>query len=148
MALVDELLPVLRDGRGLIGEFGLRPYTITIQIYSYSGGVTLDGTKTLESSSELVEAGNQPVKVRWPTGDEIAIGQASGGDLIVGPITPSNSSGGYTPAQLLGQNASSGQVVLYYATGPGIESGAYFRLKSSDLDNVFGYTLTLAPLEA
>lgn len=147
MALVDDLLPVIRNGRGLIGKFGLRPYTISLNIYSCSGGVDLSGTQTLESTTPLVEADSQPVKVRWPTGEEVALGQAAGGDLIVGPITPSNADGGFTPAQLLGGNATNGQTVMYYVTGPGIESGAYFRLKSSDMDNVFGYKLTLSPVE-
>lgn len=144
MALVDDLLPVLFEGRGLIGEFGLYKYTVTRRLHSWSGA-DMSGTETV-TTTPIVEANGQPPKVVKPNVQELALGELAPGDFVVGPITPSFSGGGYTPIELGVGSAIVGQVVDYLVTGPDLPDGAVYAVKAIHADNPFGYMLHLTPI--
>ena len=145
MSLVDDLLPTLSNARGLIGEFGLRPYTVTRQVHSWSGTYPGEGTETV-TETEITENG-QPPKVRKPKDEEIALQQMASGDFVVGPITPSFGGGGYTPIELDGGSSlAAGEVLTYKLVGPDIPNGNIFAVKAIHADDPFGYMLHLSPL--
>lgn len=145
MTLVDDLLPTLYAGRGLIGEFGLYKYTVTRRVHSWSGSSLGEGAETVTSTA-ITEANGQPPQVVKPSDEEIALNYLASGDLVVGPITPSFNGGGYTPAELDGGSLSTGETLDYLVTGPDLPNGAVFMVKAIHADNPFGYMLHLAPV--
>lgn len=145
MTLADDLKALARDIRAIPGQLGIRPYTVTVRVSSWSGGAIGEGTETVVLDTAIVEGGGQSPKVRRPNSEEVALGALDAGDLVVGPITPSPA--GFTHTQLTGGTATTGQLVSYIVTGPDWDSGtARFRLKAIQTDRALHTTLTLAPV--
>jgi hypothetical protein len=136
MSLVEDMLSVLDEGRGLMGEFGLIPSQLTIRTRTWSGLRRDVGTAT---DVDLVLPPRY--EVREVNGREIMSsgGEYTKGDVRVGPITPKNATSGYTPDELKPVGAK-GIEIIYIITGP--LAGDY-RLLDLSVDDPFGYVLTL-----
>jgi len=145
VTLADDLKPLLSTIRSIPGQLGLRPYTVAIVLKEYGGDTPGDGIEQ-ETVTEITEANGQPPKVRFLTDEELAVGGLGSGSVKVGPITPSNLSGGVSWAALTQTEAANNTVRAYRLTGPQFPDGADFMLVGSDSGRALHYTLTLAPV--
>lgn len=146
MALAQELLPTFFAGRGLIGEFGLRPFRVYVIRRAWTGTHTGDGTSS-DVVTEIVEGGGNPPKVVFVNEEKLALGGLPAGTLDVGPITPEHQGGGTSLALLSGQNVERGEQLLFRVEGPGMgPTGRLYALDSLKTDSPFGWMLRLQPI--
>lgn len=128
--LSDDILPIVDDAWTLVDDLGFSPNSITIRTRTWSGGEVQVGDPTV---SDLVLEPNPPTKEIG--GDKI---------LLVGPITPTHSAGGYSYAQLRPSDVA-GTEYYYIVTG---NNGANrYALKSIDTSESFEMMLVLEALE-
>lgn len=139
MTLRTDLLPVVDELRGLAGPsgFDVRTSKLTIRKRTWAGGRRGLGPAA-DSDIELA----QIYKMRELSSKEVAGsgGLFEMGDIKVGPITPTDvSGGGYTEAQLA-PDGSTGTEVIYVVTGD--LAGEYTRIKLNKT-KPFSWYLTL-----
>ena len=146
MALAQDLLPVVFGARGLVGEFGLRPYTVSVIHRTWTSGQTGDGTPS-DVETPITEANGQPPKVRALNGEERALLNLGSGSWEIGPITPDFPGGGTAIATLIGpESPLPGDEFFYRLVGPEYPTGALFRLHEVKSDKTFGYRVTIKPV--
>lgn len=126
MTLRTDLLPIVDELRALAGPsgFDVRTSGLTVRTRTWAGGKRGIGPV---SDSNLVLA--QIYKIREVSTREIASsgGLFEMGDVRVGPITPTDvSGGGYTAAQLAPEGQT-GTEVVYVITGD--LAGEYARVE-------------------
>jgi len=123
--LRDDLLPVLRDGRQLIQDLGLRPYRVVVRTRTWSGSKVRLGTPT-DSDLEIVP---RP-KVTEKDGDALlSVEKIDLGTYTLSQLNPSDVAG----------------VEFYYSvTGPNGEFP--YSLKSIDTSPRFGFRMILETL--
>jgi hypothetical protein len=151
----QTILSDLDEIRGIAGELGLRPYTVTVQLLTYSGLRVGLGTKTAGPVLTLQNISSgpfpQPVRVRQLTRKEIV---ASGGlytdrDFKVGPMTPAYGAyvnqfaGGNTDAQLDPEATIYPTEVIWAMTGPGLPAGGATCAKIGEEATALHYFLFL-----
>jgi hypothetical protein len=143
----DELLGDLDEIRGIPGELGLRPFSVQLEITTWTGArAGLPGPGTGGSTVAVVALYNtgpnpqvatvQPVQVRQLTRQEVI---SSGGlytnrDLKVGPLTPqfaaalTQPGGGYLSGNLDPEATITATEIYWRVTGPGFPAaGAIFE---------------------
>ncbi len=118
--LVQSLLPVLDDARGILDSFGLRPFEVFVRTRTWSGGFVGQGTATDETTAITVGGGLRPKVVEVKSKDVVA----SGGTIAatrykVGPLTPDYGAGG-TQADVIDPVVEPGREVHFIVTGPGL----------------------------
>lgn len=135
--LVDsDFLADLDEIRGIAGELGLRVYSVTLQVVTWSGSRAGQGTKTtapisLTNTAPLSGDPAPPVRVRQLSRKEVI---ASGGlytdrDFKVGPITPAFAAtiaqygGGYGDQQIDPAATSTPTELVWSVTGPSLPIG-------------------------
>jgi len=141
MSFRTDFLSVVDSIRAIAGPsgFDIRTSQLTIRTRIYTNG-RRNSTDTYVDT-DLVLA--QFYKVRQMTTREIAGsgGAYELGDIVVGPITPSDGAGvGYTEAQLDPRTAVDGTEFIYVLTGA--HAGKY-NLKELRSTSAFHYTLVL-----
>lgn len=129
MTLRDDLLPTFQYARNLIDDLGLRVHRVIRRKVTWSGGSLRLGEPCVDDLEilprpKIVEQGNI---------------------LVVGPITPKFSGGGYDledlrPAAMFEQDTN--VEVSYFTDGP--RSGEWV-ITDLDLVKAFGYFFTLEP---
>lgn len=131
MSFQDSLRSLANGVRGIATDFGVRNYSVTIRTETFADSNQL-GTPTV---SDLTLTPRPKVR-------EASMGR----ELIVGPITPSHSGGGYTVAQLNPvETASTSVRVTYRVTG---DNGTKeYVLKDIDTGRGYSYFLTLHSLD-
>lgn len=127
-------------------QFGIRPYTVSVVLRTWSGSYTGDGSPT-DTETSVTEANGAAPKVRWLDGEERALNDLPEGSLEVGPITPDFAGGGTSIGTLTQTAASSQDEVLWKVTGPEFPSGALFRVADVTSHRALHYTVRLKPLE-
>jgi hypothetical protein len=149
----ERFLRALDRIRGLPGRIklrdnGLRLYTVTIRVRTWSGtrpGVDAS-TSTDADTVFWVDAGTHKTRVVQVTQRDIV---ASGGvytdqDVKVGPITPLYTTGGYDITAFDPNETTAPAEVLFRIDGPGMgSSGAWFRKVGQDVTKPFSYYFTL-----
>lgn len=101
MALIDDLLPVAFNARGIAGTLGARPHTVTIVIRHYAGQHT--GEEPIsEERIQILEGDGQSPRVSQMKTEEIALGGFPPGTLKIGAITPEFDGGGTSDESLFG----------------------------------------------
>jgi len=132
MSFRTDLLKTVVKLRELPGPTNFDIYTSTVVVRhrTWSGGEVKLGTPT----DIEIELFPRP-KVR----------DAGNGSITIGPITPQNAEGGYTPDQL-NPTESDGVESYYIVTGADGDERAY-KLTEIDDRRAFGYTLTLQALD-
>lgn len=131
MTFASKLLPALTKIRAIPGPTGLgvRSTSVVLRTRTWSGGRVQLGTSTVVDLEILPRP-----KVRK---------EGESGNLVVGPITPSNLAGGYTPAQLHPSDAA-GSEYYYVVTGPeGVARN--YAARWLDDRHPFSYYLHLDP---
>lgn len=129
MALRDDLLPTVEAARGIADDLGLRTTRVYVLRRSWSSGDARMGEAT-DTEFEIVP---RP-KVK----------ELGGGVVLVGPITPEHSAGGYAPSELLPADVD-GVEHLYKLVGPSGDV-ELFRLAAVEPRRPFRYMLTLQTL--
>jgi hypothetical protein len=145
--IADSLRGLANDIRAIPGQFGIRPYTISVTTRTRSGTYGLQGGAA-NSTTAITEADGQPPKVRWLNDEEIALGSLPRGAVRVGPITPSHTGGGGADfATITGQDNDETEILYYTLTGPDFPNGAKYKLSQAHSDRALHYTLVLTPVE-
>ena len=145
MSAADGFRKALYGARAIAGTLGLRPYTVSVSVRSWSGDVVGEGIASV-STTAITESAGQPPKVRWLSGEDIALGGFASGSVEVGPITPSFPGGGTAIATITGNGATTGQLMHFTLTGPEFPNGARYSLKDISSDRALHYMLTLEPI--
>lgn len=144
MTLADTLKPILYSVRAIPGQLGLRPYSVSILIGTWSGEHTGRGDTIIEQTA-VTEGNGQPPKVRQLNTEELALGNLGKGSLRIGPITPGFNGGG-NPIENLKPCVAAGQTVHVMVTGPEYPNGAKFALKSFGSDHALHFTMDVEPV--
>lgn len=105
--LVDDLVPLVDDLRGLHTTFGTRPYTVHLVRTKWSGGDRGSGTESVTSDlaitpTPLVSETDALTQVFSP------VGRGEQGDLTIGEISLT-----YTEAQLLPRDVAVDEQFFY-----------------------------------
>lgn len=146
MSFASDIRDSLDAIRGIPGEMGLRPHSVTVRVTTWSGARVGLGTATTTSTALYVGAGAQNPKVRQLSQRDVI---ASGGkytdqDLRVGPVTPSYTGGGVAHATLDPSTSSSPTEVRFLVEGPGFPSaGALCERVGDETDSALHYYLIL-----
>jgi len=141
VSLAVNLLPVLNSARTLVADLGLRRYTVTRRLRTWSGGMVGMGQPT---DVDLVLTPNPKVR------------EIDENTVKVSHITPSNGTIGYTLDQLrpLSAPEPANQEFFYILNGPngeiryalvGVDSGD--GPAAGDGTGSLRYTLTLQSLD-
>jgi hypothetical protein len=148
----SDLRQSLDEIRGIAGELGLRPYTVTLRTRTWTGQRPGKGMPT-ETSTELLNGAGQPVRVQQvSTKDVIASGgQLSDRQLRVGPMTPAYAAslglpaGGYVDGQIDPPlpGVPTPTDVQWIVTGPSIPPGGIVYDKIAEEATSFHYFITL-----
>ncbi len=146
MTFRDGLLPMLDSIRGIPNELGLRLFTVTVVVRTWSGSRVGLGTKT-DVETELTVAGDAaPIRVRSLKSQEVI---ASGGlytsqDFKAGPMTPAYPGGGVDIATILPAPTATPTEVLWRIEGPGMASdGTWFTQIDNTSDANLHYYVIL-----
>jgi hypothetical protein len=149
MTLRDVLLPAVNKIRTIPNTIGIRLFTVTVRVRSWTGDrVGLGAITTTDTA--LANLNGSPPKVRQLSGDDVV---ASGGTLSdqmfeIGPLTPSYIEGlstlGTTGNAINPPTTDGPQEILYVITGPGlVDGGIICKRISDDTDRPFRYTVTV-----
>lgn len=123
MSLRDDVLPIINAGWQTVQDLGFAPYTVTIRTVTWSSGEVGTGTPTY---SDLTLSPNPLVEEK-----------EDGTALLIGPIQPAHSGGGYTYAQLRPTDVA-GQEFYYRVTGVnGTHEYALVHLDSTSPNGLF-----------
>lgn len=148
--LRDNCLPIFESARVLLADAGLRRFDVVMRVVVWSGQTAGEGTKTTTDTALLIQ-GKRPGVRRVSQKDVVA----SGGtyedlDMRIGPFTPSFTgaigpipSGGLEPVAFNPAADTSTREVYYKLTGPGLESGAWFKKIEQNSHSAFSYYLTV-----
>lgn len=146
--IADSLRGLANTIRAIPGQFGIRPYTVSVTTRARSGTYGLEGGAA-NVTTQITEADGQPPKVRGLNDEEIALGTLPKGAIRVGPITPSHSAGGGADfATIVGQDNAETEILYYTLTGPEFPDGSKYKLARAHSDRAIHYTLDLAPVES
>lgn len=143
--LAEQLRKTCYAVRAIPGALGLRPHTVEIVTGVWSGSHTGEGLVT-EGSTPLVEANNQPPKLRWLTQEERALGDLAEGSVVIGPVTPAFQGIGIDIGAFNAAALGRGQTLHLKITGPQHPRGAIYRITNLSADHSMHYTITAAPV--
>jgi hypothetical protein len=145
MSLRDDLLGVLDAVRGIPDDLGLRQYTVTVRVRTWSGSRPgVDASTATDVDTPIwVDAGTHKPKVRQVTQREVI---ASGGiysdqDLRVGPITPPGPSSDNSDVTVFDPVPGAEPIEIFFKIdGPGMAAGgSWFKKFSQDVTRPLHY---------
>ncbi len=147
MSLADNLKLALDKVRGIPGKLGLRPYTVTVRLRSWSGSRAGLGTKTDTDTALLVD-GYAPHVRQLGQRDVIASGGLYSTQDFEVTLTPDftvgSVSGGIAAATFDPSSGATPQEVFFLLTGPGIpENGAWFKKVGQNISGTLTTRITL-----
>lgn len=142
---VESIRAALDEIRGIPGQIGTRPYTVSVRVTTWSGARVGIGTPTTTDTRVRVGDGDPHVR---PVSDRAVV--ASGGaleahDLVLGPFTP-----GVLPVATLDPATSATPTeVLFLLTGPNLPAaGALYRAIAHDFTSNTAAFVTVRKLGA
>lgn len=142
MAFRDNLRKAVGAVRAIPGVYGVRPYTVQVEVKSWSGAERGEGVAVTDTTT-IAENGVPP-KVRWLRDEELAVGGYASGAVEVGPITPDYPGGG-TALSTLVPTLPANSTLRYILTGPRYPDGAHFVMKQVRHDRGYQYSVVLEP---
>lgn len=143
--LVEDLLPLAYELRGLSGEFGMNLHSVELVSSSWTGTHTGDGTRS-DYYFQLLEGGQNP-GVRWLNDEELTMAGLSAGAIEVSPLTPDHE-GLERLAELRGDNMVVKDTRRLLITGPKHPTGALYRITELQAHDPLRYILKASPVEA
>lgn len=147
MSLVSDLLQTIDEGRELLADVGLRPYTVSLLVVTHAGEYPGDGSSYTTSTPITVAHGKAP-KVKVVDDKDIVQGGAfSKTRYEIGPLTPAYATGGVSPEDLEPPATNKPREVFYVLKGPGLPTNGMLCKKVADrLDSPFRYVITVETL--
>lgn len=142
--LADSWRELAYSIRSLPAEFGLRQYSTSIVIETWSGNHVGDGS-CFEKVTPILENGGTNPKLRFMNEEQRTLAGLEVGSCEVGPITPDFGSNG-TPLSDLLPSVKSHEVVYALVTGPRFPNGAKFAIKKLETDRALHWTMSLEPI--
>lgn len=143
MPSLDSLRHLAHHVRRIPGDFGLRPYTVTLVQGAFSGTFTGEGTET-KTSTLVTEGGGHPPKVRFLNPEQQSINDLPSGTVVIGPITPAHIGGGTAVELLLGDALARGDQLHVKLVGPfGTQN---YAIREIPTDRAIHFTLTAIPV--
>lgn len=144
MTLLDSLRATVNNVRSIPGILGLRPYTVTVHVRSWSGTHIGDGTKT-DSNFPIKVAGNKDPKVQRLSSKDIIASSGLYQDQDIEVIfTPDYYLDGYGGIEVnIFDPSISNAEVHYTVTGPDFPNGATFKKVSHNVSELLTYRLIL-----
>ncbi len=143
MSLVSDVLPVLDAVGGLLDDLGFNDYDVAVRVVEWSGERVGDGTSTVTTTALTLD-GVHRLEIERVSGHDISVLGLKEGDYKVGPFTPPFAGGGRAPSYFAPDiDANVPTEVLYRLTGPGLESGAWFKRVDQILTDPFEYFIVL-----
>lgn len=141
MALFDNLVKLMPKLNGIEGKLGANKFSVTVRSTTTSNRTDYFKGKASASSVtelQLLEDSQNP-GVNFLKQEAVARGVAQDALILVGPITPAHSGGGYAVSALV----PTGKVLVEYVlNGPGY-SNAIFELDALITDDPLAYYLKL-----
>lgn len=140
MGLVQDLLPVIDEARGLLDDYGLRPFRVWVRVRD-SAGVRAGELGHVDTDTEITVAGGKAPGVREIKSQDVV---SSGGtitqaDFEIGPLTPDYGTGG-TKAEVIDPPRRPGREVFYVIKGPGLpDEGVLCKRTDDDTWSPFGW---------
>jgi len=137
--------PLLSQWRGLVSSAGLRPFTVSVRVTSWTSAIPMVGGGKTYVDTPIREGGGNP-KVRQITQRQII---ASGGlyedrDLRIGPLTPVFAGGGFDPTILDPVPGTTPAEIMFLITGPGTSpTGDWYREIARYIAENFSYWFTV-----
>lgn len=141
----DRYKRIVYRYRSIPGVHGLRVHTVSVVTATWSGAHVGDGVET-KTTTEVVERGGLPPKVRWLSQEELTVGGLDRGTVEIGPITPDCSAGGTAFTTLLADSLTAGGTLQLLITGPQHPSGAVYEVTTSSGDHALHYSLQAKPV--
>lgn len=147
MSLVTDNLGAVDDGRALLDDFGLRPFTVTLRVVTWSGDRVGKGDSVTTDTPVTVSGGRRPKLVVLQDRDVVAGGVMTRARYKIGPITPPYNGGGMTPDVLDPAAGAQPTEVFFVVEGPGMPAtGMLCKKVDGDFANPFKFFLTLESL--
>lgn len=129
MSLVSDIVQTaLRDGLGLVQDFGVTPFSVSVRTYSWSSGEVGFGTRT---ATDILIEPNPERKLNQD------------GSITLTSIIPPGINTIYTYDDLNRQDQT-GEEFVYAVSGPNGEQ--LYTFGSLDTSSPFGWSMTLYPL--
>jgi hypothetical protein len=144
VTLADDLKPVLFNARAIMGSLGMRPHTVTL-LLGHREHIRARAAAVV--SIPIVEASDQPPKVRWLKDEETAVGALAAGTIEIGPITPLFATGGTDITKLQGKGLAPGDDRLILIEGPMVPHGALFEITSIVAQKALRIMVQCKPVE-
>lgn len=134
MSFVSGILSSVDSIRGIPGELGLRPSSVTIRVRTWSGSRPGEPSSTYTDVDTSILVGGQNPKVRHLTSNDVV---ASGGlytdqDYKIGPITPEFIGGGVSKSTIDPETTTTAREIFYQIVGPGEPDGGSWYQRVSD----------------
>ncbi len=142
--LADPWRAIAYSIRSLPAQFGLRQFSTSILIGTWSGDHVGDGDLN-EQLIPILESGGTNPKLRFMNEEQRALSQLEVGSCEVGPITPDFGDYGTALSNLLPAIAN-GETVHVIITGPPFPNGAKFSIKKIETDRALHWTLLCEPV--
>lgn len=143
--LADPWRAIAYSFRHIPAQFGLRQYSTSIVIGTWSGDHVGDGDPNDELIPILEKDGTNP-KLRFMNAEQRALSGMEIGSCEVGPITPDFGSSG-TSLLMLKPVVSNGETVHAIITGPEFPDGAKFSIKKIETDKALHWTILCEPVK-
>ncbi len=143
MATVDAWRAIAYSVRSLPASFGLRPYSVAIEVGTWSGNHVGDGER-IEDNTPILENGTNP-KVRFINEEQRALSGMAIGSCEIGPITPDHGSSGVALAELA-PSVAAHETRHVIITGPAYPDGARFSIRELKTDRALHWTLICEPV--
>lgn len=148
MSFVSDLLPDIDEIRATPGDMGLRPYTVTVRVRTWSGGAV--GLETATNVDTRLLVGGQNPKCRRVAYKETVAGggRYQEGDYRIGRVTP-NFPGGGVPYGTMAPPTQTGTEVYYVLVGPDTPAaGAVCTVVGEEGDHPLHRNLVVRPTGA
>ncbi len=142
--LADPWRSIAYSFRSIPASFGLRQYSTSIVIGTWSETHVGDGDRN-EQLIPILENGGTNPKLRFMNEEQRALAGMEIGSCTVGPITPDFASNG-TPLSNLLPTVANGETVHAIITGPQFPNGARFAIKKVETDRAIHWTLLCEPV--
>lgn len=142
--LADPWRAIAWQYRSLPALYGLRQYSVSIVIGTWSGDHIGDGDLE-EQLIPILENGDTNPKVMFLSEEQRALSGMQIGACKIGPITPNFSSSGTALSNLL-PAVESGESVQAIITGPVYPNGARFSIKKIETSHMLHWMMTCEPI--
>ncbi len=144
MAAADPWRSIVWQFRSLPAQFGLRDYSTSIVVGTWSESHVGDGNVE-EQLKPILENGGTNPKLEFLDEEQRALNELPIGSCKIGPITPYFGSNG-TPISDLLPTVANSQTVHVIITGPRFPNGAKYSIKKVETDKALHWNLICEPV--